>query len=223
MSIAFTSLLLIPPLAKILKNEEKYKIKTNCKTLKQFYTNYKEIFKIYIFIFLGIFMAYSLTVLFTPELTTINLFSTQLKSTGLTGNATQFQNLQSILLNNLTVLLVSFILAFIYGAGAIIFLAWNASVWGVIIAFFAKQVTFVTNTNPFVEFFLSMIPLFPHLITEAIAYITAAIIGGIISQATLNEKMFSKKFNRVLKDASAFLIISIALVIIAALIEVYLY
>jgi branched-subunit amino acid transport protein len=63
-------------------------------------------------------------------------------------------------------------------------------------------------------------PILPHMITEALAYISAAIVGGVVSKAVLREKLFSKKFNHIITDALIFLTIGLILVVIAGIIEV---
>ena len=223
MSIAFTSILLIPSLAMLLKLEENVEIREKKLSIRQLFKDHKDIFKVYIFMFLGIFLAYSLTTLLFPELTIQKLFATQLKTAGIHGFATTQNLLFGIIINNLIVFIVCFILSLIYGAGSILFLTWNASVWGVVFAFFVKQISFITGENPIIEFGTSILPFLPHMITEAIAYISAAIVGGVVSKAVLREKLFSKKFHHIMTDALIFLLIGFILVIIAGIIEVKLY
>ena len=56
--------------------------------------------------------------------------------------------------------------------------------------------------------------------TEAIAYISAAIAGGVVSKAVIREKLFSKKFHHIITDALILLGIGFVLVIIAGYLEV---
>lgn len=209
MSVAFTALLLIPSLTVLMKMEENVEIREKKFSIKQLFIDHKDIFKVYIFLFLGVFLAYSLATLIFPELLIQRLFASQLKAAGLHGFAFNQGLFWNILLNNLLIFAVAFVLSLVYGAGAVLFLVWNASVWGVVFAFFAK--TFSPG---------SVVPYLPHIITEAIGYISAAIVGGVVSKAILREKLFSKKFNHVITDALIFLVLGIILVVIAALIEV---
>lgn len=223
MSIAFTSILLIPSLNLLLKMEENVEIREKKLSLKQLFKDHKDIFKVYIFMFLGIFLAYSLTSLLIPELSIQKIFSTQLKSAGLTGFAIVNDPLLDLILNNILVLVVCFILSLVYGAGSVLFLTWNASVWGITFGFFAKQASAFQGGNVLIEFIHSIVPFLPHMMTEATAYISAAIVGGIVSKAVLREKMFSKKFHHIITDALMFLFIALILVIIAGFVEVKLY
>lgn len=220
MSVAFTSILLIPSLAMLLKLEENVEVREKKLSIKQLFKDHKDIFKVYIFMFLGIFLAYSLTSLLFPEITVQKIFETQLKSAGIHGLATRESPLFSLIINNIIIFIACFILSFVYGAGSILFLTWNASVWGVVITLFARDAATMTGINPVVEFKNSILSILPHMTTEAIAYISAAIVGGIISKAVLREKIFSKKFNHIITDALIFLVIGFILVIIAGIIEV---
>ena len=220
MSIAFTSILLIPSLAMLLKLEENIETKENKLSIKRLFRDHKDIFKVYIFLFLGIFLAYSLTLLLFPEIIIQKIFETQLKTAGISGFAITQSTLFNLLANNLLVFIVAFILSLVYGAGSILFLTWNASVWGVVFAFFAKQSSTFTGQNPITEFIALLMPILPHMITEALAYISAAIVGGVVSKAVLREKLFSKKFNHIITDALIFLTIGLILVVIAGIIEV---
>jgi len=223
MSVAFTSILLIPSLAMLLKMEENIEIRENKLSIKRLFEDHKDIFKVYIFLFFGILLAYSLMTLFFPQATIQSLFSTQLKSAGLSGFAISSDILSSIIVNNLIIFVVSFVLSLIYGAGSILFITWNASVWGVVFALFAKQTASITAGNPLTEFAGLILPALPHMTTEAMAYISAAIVGGVVSKAVIREKLFSKKFNHVLTDAMIFLVIGFILVIIAGIIEVQVF
>ena len=220
MSVAFTSILLIPSLAILLKMEENVEIREKKLSLKLLFKDHKDIFKVYIFMFLGIFLAYSLISLFLPEVAIKKLFSTQLESAGVVGFAANQGLLFEIILNNFLILVVAFVLSLIYGAGAVLFLTWNASVWGVVFAFFVKETVSFGEGNLISEFFTSIIPFLPHMTTEAIAYISAAIAGGVVSKAVIREKLFSKKFHHIITDALILLGMGFALVIIAAFLEV---
>ena len=63
----------------------------------------------------------------------------------------------------------------------------------------------------------------PHLITEAFAYVSAAIVGGIVSKAVINEDFKTKRFNRIIRDAVLFMGFGFLLVLLGAAIEVYIF
>lgn len=223
MSIAFTSILLIPSLGVLLRMEENLEIREKKLSLRLLVKDHKDIFKVYTFLFLGIFLAYSITTLLVPELSILKYFEPQLKSAGIAGSAIVDNELLSILFNNLLVFTVSFVLSLVYGAGSILFLTWNASVWGVVFAYFVKVSSPAIGINQFFAFSGSILPFLPHMITEALAYISAAIVGGVVSKAVLREKLFSKKFHHIVTDALILLVLGLFLVLLAGIIEINFY
>ena len=222
MSIAFASILMVPSLSVLLKLEENAEIREKKFSIRMLIHDHKDIFKVYIFLFLGIFLAYSLVALISSNLSIQKMFSTQLKSVGIKGFAFFDNPWISIVMNNLLVMVVCFVLSIVYGAGSVLFLTWNASVWGVAFAYFVKQ-QYPQGANVFIGFSKSFLPFLPHMMTEAIAYISAAIVGGIVSKAVLREKLFSKKFHHIITDAIILMAVAFLLVIIAGFIEVNFY
>lgn len=218
MSVAFTSILLIPSLAMLLRLEENVEIREKKLSFTQLFKDHKDIFRVYYFMFLGIFLAYGLITMVLPDYAVQKLFLPQLRVAGLHGFASTSSQLLGLLLNNLLVFTVCFILSFVYGAGSVLFLTWNASVWGVVILFIFKQ-DFNLSFDSFFELIKSNFVILPHMVTEALAYISAAIVGGVVSKAVLREKLFSKEFKHIVTDALIFLVIGLILVLIAGLIE----
>jgi uncharacterized membrane protein SpoIIM required for sporulation len=220
MSVAFTSLLLIPALARLLQDEENVEIREKKLSLKLLLKDHKDIFEIYFFLFMGVFVVFLLASFFLPTFTVLSVFSSQLNVAGITGFAFNVTFFWSILKNNLIVILACLLLSLVYGAGAVLFITWNATVWGVVFGFVARQATLTTGANPFVAFGMLVLPAIPHLVTEAVAYFSAAIAGGVISKAAMREKLGSKKFKHILTDALILIGLGIALLVIAAAVEV---
>jgi hypothetical protein len=217
MAVAFTSILLIPTLNKLLQEEENAEIRESKFSLRLLFKNHKDVFEVYLFVFMGILLTHTiLSVWFAPRLT--SLFSPQLAVAGITGMGMGSGAFVSILLNNLLVLVVCFILSLVYGAGAVIFLTWNASVWGSIIGYYVLQVS-QTGMTPSNAFLVILLPLLPHMITETLGYLSASIVGGVVSKAVTREKLMSKRFMHVLTDALLFLGLGFLLIIIAAALE----
>ena len=223
MSMAFASILLIPSLNILLRMEENVEIREKKLSLKALLKDHRDIFKVYIFMFLGIFLAYSIAALILPDFTIKSMFAAQLNSAGISGFALSEKPLYDLVINNLLVFLVCFALSLIYGAGSVLFLAWNASVWGAAFGFFVKQASSATGKNTAIKFISSILPFLPHMATEALSYISAAIVGGIVSKAVLREKLFSKKFHHIITDALILLLIGFALVLVSGFIEVKIY
>ncbi|GIU69258.1 MAG: hypothetical protein KatS3mg002_0494 [Candidatus Woesearchaeota archaeon] len=218
-SIAFLSLLLVPSLNSILKIEEIQDSKAKVFSLKRILEDHSDVLQVYFLLFLGIFLAYGLFSIRFPNLLINGLFDSQLRIIGITGAASGYNySFYEILSNNFKVLIIFFILSLIMGAGSILFLAWNASVWGVIFGYFALH-----SGDAFNNFTMTFLKVSPHMFTEASAYFFAIVSGGIMSQGVLRENIGSNKFNYVMKDGGVFLIIGLLLLIIGAFLEVYFY
>ncbi|RJQ17598.1 stage II sporulation protein M [Candidatus Woesearchaeota archaeon] len=222
MSIAFTSMLIIPSLNNLLSIEENKEIREKKLSMKLLFKDHKDMFEIYVFLFLGMLLTYSVIALILPDFTVKNMFASQL-SPFYGGNAYAFGTFLSILQNNFVVLCICLLLSLAYGAGSILFLTWNASVWGSIFGFVAKQSANVLGQNPFQYFALTIIKVFPHMIMEASSYFFAVIAGGVISKAIIREKANDEKFKHVFTDGIIFFCIALILLLIAAWLEVYLF
>lgn len=225
MSVAFTSMLLMPLLNNLLNLTETKEIREKKFSIPCLIKDHSHLFKVYIYLFLGIMTLYAILNLVWTNAFSLSVFGPQLNVAGLTGNAMGYagQRFMSILFNNLIILVVTFLLSFFYGAGSILFLAWNASVWGVVFGFIARQSALSANINPFAGFITLIIPVLPHMITEAVSYFSAAIVGGVVSEAVLKEKWMSKRFQHVLTDAVIFFVLALILVVVAAYLEVYVF
>ena len=220
MSVAFTSILIIPSLNQLLAAEENVEIREKKFSFVQLFRDHRDILEIYIFLFFGIFTTYLYFAFIFPESVSLLFFAPQLNVAGVTGAATSVSQeifFWKILKNNLLVLLVSFVLSLVYGAGSILFINWNASVWGTVFGFMSRQS--IQANNIFYGFTNIIMPSFPHMFTEALSYFFAAIVGGILSKAIIRERLFSKKFNHVLTDAVLVMCLAAVLIVVAAVIE----
>ena len=125
-----------------------------------------------------------------------------------------------ILINNMKVLLTSFLFSFIFGAGAIYLILWNASIVGVYLGIKAEEyfgnIIIKYTVYPLYKFII----LLPHGLPEFLAYFLAALSGGIISTAII-KNLDSKKFERILIDSIILFVLSIVILVIAAVIEAY--
>jgi uncharacterized membrane protein SpoIIM required for sporulation len=219
MALAFTSLLLVPSLNTLLRHEENVEIREKKLSLRLLFRDHKDIFEIYLFLFLGIFLVYSIMPLVLGPEQTLRFFPSHLNVAGISGMSYAADTFISILTNNLVVMLACLLLSLVYGAGSILFITWNASVWGIIFGYMAKQAALQSGQNPLPFFIMTILPVLPHTITEATSYFSAAIVGGVVSKAVIREKLNSKKFNHVLTDALLLLGLAVVLVIVAAIIE----
>ncbi len=241
MTVAFTSILLLPSLNALLTIEENQleheektgKNKSKMWMVKRLWKDHYDIIEVYMYMFLGIFFTYCVIAFTFPETAVIRFFEPMLAVVGISGGATTLlgwasnvagPTILSIFINNFIVTIVCLLLSLIYGAGAIIFITWNAAVWGVVIGFYAKQALISTSgANPVTVFLATVLPFFPHMIMEALPYFTAAIVGGIVSKAALREELFSPRFNEIIKDAAIVMILSLCILLAAAIVEIKIY
>jgi len=219
----------LPLLYTTIKKEEELELK-----YKKEWKLLKEHTKVIVFLtmlFLGITAALSLAYVFLPTEMTNTIFSLQKESiiatnSNVQGNATQFGFLSRIFLNNLRVLFFCVIFSFLYGTGAIFILTWNASVVATAIGNFfktelAKSASLVGLpfiSNYFGTASISILRYLTHGVLEMVSYFVAGLAGGIISIALIKNNLEKK---RVLLDASNLVLISLGILVVAALIEVY--
>ncbi len=116
--------------------------------------------------------------------------------------------------NNIYVLIFTLVFSLIFGAGAIFVLAWNASVIAAAIGIF-------TNSN-FSELPLGLGRYLLHGLPEIAAYFIVALAGGLISVAVIKHEIGTEKFWEVLQDSLNLIICAVAVLFVAALMEVYL-
>ncbi|MGV8171276.1 MAG: stage II sporulation protein M [Candidatus Woesearchaeota archaeon] len=134
-----------------------------------------------------------------------------------------------IFFNNVKVLLFCVLFSFIYGAGAIFILMWNASIVGTAIGSFVRTSidTLISNScglnagTAFCAVFSGIMRYAIHGIPEILAYFIAALAGGIISIAVINHEFSSRKFEHILLDSADLLMLAIGVLFLAAILEVF--
>jgi len=185
------------------------------------------------FLFLGLIISFTLLYVFLPLKVVIKVFDVQTKimffSGGISGSTTSFSYFKAIFFNNMRVTIFSFLLAFLYGAGAIFIFTWNASIIGVAIGNFiryrlneiASSVGFINLSSYFHIFSLGFIRYMTHGVFEMAAYFVAGLAGGIVSVAVIKHDLGTEKFNQIIQDSSILFVISLLILIVAAFIEVY--
>ncbi len=195
----------------------------------------------FVFLFLGAVVSYSLWYILLPEKLTDSIFNTQIStiknintnifgidvitSKYITGSSLFGQ----IFANNLKVLVFSIFFSFFFGAGALFILIWNASVISTAIGnFFRVNISqyadifgMVKVAGYFHIFSLGLLRYFIHGIPEILAYFVGGLAGGIISIAVTRHEIGTKEFKKVLVDSLDLIIIAVALLFLAGLLEVY--
>ncbi|MFW6009318.1 MAG: stage II sporulation protein M, partial [archaeon] len=143
------------------------------------------------------------------------------------GKMLSFNNFlfQHIFFNNLGVLIFIFLTSFIFGAGSIFILAWNASIIGVFIGDSLHRTANYLSGKMIFAYLIDIPkiigPLLVHGVFEFAGFFCAAIAGGVISVAILRHKINSKPFAIVMKDGFELIFLSVLLIIIGALLESY--
>jgi uncharacterized membrane protein SpoIIM required for sporulation len=201
-SVIFTSLFILPYLQKLFKKEEKEEEKQHLLSLKSFasikhFFKHNKAIKVYFAIFLGIYLSYMFFSFILPQLgfNTFDILKEQLfVDPALRGRAIDTGTFFSILTNNWWVLLACFLIAIIVGDGAIFFIAWNASSWGVLFGYRALTAGLNGGVSPWYYLLLLFLITLPHVILEGGAYILAAISGNVISDEIIKEKSDIKNF-----------------------------
>lgn len=137
--------------------------------------------------------------------------------------STQFDCFLRYFQNNVVVLILVLFLSCFYGAGAILFLAWNASVWGTVFAFIARESSLAAGSPKYTSFMELFVRVFPHTILEASAYFLAVIAGVVITKALLKERPESPRFRYELIDGLLFFMLAVFVVVVAAFVEAYIF
>lgn len=188
------------------EEEIERKIKSN------FFQRHTDVLKIYIAFFTGMIFALSILFLVLPEKTVEKLFEDQVREINLIrGSVTFPSSFQKIVFNNISVLVLCFLFAFLFGSGAIFILAWNASVLASAIGLTAKSIGGVTGLP------VALLSFLPHGSFEIIAYFIVGIAGGLVSAAITRRK--SRLFWVVIQDSFKLVGVSAFLLIIGAVIE----
>jgi uncharacterized membrane protein SpoIIM required for sporulation len=225
------------PLVVIVNNALRVEEEKTKHEMKFLIKEHGPILSLFMYLFIGLLVSYALWFTILPVKTVENVFETQIGTveeiTGgdvsATGYATQnIANLESILLNNLKVLAFCILFSFLYGGGAIFIHTWNASVIGVAVGSvlrtglrsFAGSVNMVSLSNYLSSFSVSF-SYMVHGVFEVAAYFLGAVAGGIISFAVVNHDYKTKEFKHIVFDSADTLILAVATLVFAAVLEVY--
>lgn len=233
--VTFMTLPTVYVFTAILRKKSLEEIKV--KSLIELLTVNSDIVEMYTFLFLGMVAGVAvwfsvLPVDLADRLMSEQLFNlysiTQITSAmTITSTVTAAQTFSSdifllIALNNIKLVLLMAVLSFIFAAGALFILAWNASVVGVAIGMLVRR---ISTTGEFVPAVVAGIPLgfayyILHLVPEIIAYFTAAIAGALISSAMMRYDPFGPKSRKLMLIAVYLIAIAVGLILFAAAIEI---
>lgn len=216
----------IPLFYNTMKYEEKKD--ESSLTEKQILKEHFKAFRFFMSFFLGVCFAYTFFYVFLPQRYLIQLFSSQLDTIisingQLTATTQMLNNFTAILSNNIKVLALCILFAFLYGSGAVFILTWNASVLGVALGQLIRK-TLELIGGPFSyfqAFSLGIVRYFIHGIPEILAYFVAGLAGSLISYASIKYNFKTKKYKKIIYDASILVTIAVALIFLAAFLEVF--
>lgn len=173
---------------------------------------HRDILKVYIAFFCGMILALSLLYIVLPETVVNNLFQDQITQINVIRGKFDFSGtFLKIVFNNIGVLVLSFLFSFLFGAGAVFILAWNASVLSTAIGMAAKAI------GGFKGLPLAVLIFFPHGSLEILAYFIGGIAGGFVSVAITRRRSLGLWL--VVKDSFKLMVVSLLLLVVAGLIE----
>ncbi|MEM5798407.1 MAG: stage II sporulation protein M [Candidatus Aenigmatarchaeota archaeon] len=199
-----------------IKREERTEEEMLKENAKGLWERHEKDILVFIFYFLGLTATFSIWSFILPdtafEVQTAKINQIRGFAGAVTSSAAGMGAFFDILLNNLQVLFFSFFFAFIFGAGAIFILEWNASILGVYIGQISKSIWEV----PIVT-----LAFLPHGIPEIGGYVTAGLAGAILSAAIVR-KNTKRILEAVIMDSVKLLFLAVMLILLGAVIEVWL-
>ncbi len=242
LAIAFCTIGLVHLILQLTRHEENAEIRHPGNPLS-FGLRHGRVIKVFAWMFIGLLVAYGIWYALLPADIRARVFSEQEKTLSgidslresLTG---QFSGSPStcgrsqacwfevILLNNAGVLLAAVLLSFVWGAGAVFLIGWNASVLGVILGrdilallHAYSNFGFFNFVPAFVHAIANASGLLPHGIFEATGYFMGSLAGGIISAGISSRIFRTRAFMRIALDALVLIGIALGILAIGAFVE----
>lgn len=231
-SIFLTTMATIPLIYHTMKFEEKKD--TVYDDEKTILKEHSKAILFFMFLFLGITVAYVLWYVFLPSSTVSEFFVIQAQTINtindkITGNIAQLSLFTKIFLNNIKVLAFSVLFSLFYGVGAMFILTWNASVIATAIGEFIRtSLGYYTRIygaptlgNYFNAAIVGMFKFSIHGIPEILSYFIGGLAGGIMSVAIMKKEFKGENYQKIILDVSDLILIAVGILLIAALLEVY--
>jgi uncharacterized membrane protein SpoIIM required for sporulation len=213
MTTFLITMAMTPFMVNMLYHEEK---ETETEIMRRmegnFMTRHSDVIKVYGALFAGMVLALSITFVLLPDAYVQQIFNDQINEIKvIRGNFMNFGAFERIILNNVGVLMISFLFSFLFGSGAIFILAWNASVLGAAIGLAAKSI------GGWIGFPLAVLVFLPHGSLEILAYLVGATAGGLITVALT--RRHSRCFWMIIADSLKLVAVAAVLLIAAAALE----
>ena len=161
--------------------------------------------------------------LFLPVEKFQTLFASQLgPRLGLSVTNYAHQSWLSITINNMAVLGGTLVLTLFFRlGGALLILAWNASVWGVVFVYFAKAQA-ASGALALFSYALIFSAVIPHVLLETLGYILAALAGILILRTIVRGKQKGQSLLKEYKPMVLILLIATSCIALGAFIEIQL-
>lgn len=239
LAISFVTIALVPLFHRLFEEEEEKEAeKPGYAAL--FLARHFNIVKIYAFFFIGMIVTYAFwysvvssdvrPIMFAEQEATLGSID-NLRET-LTGNFSMDVSackqdalcwFEIIFVNNaFFVLIPALFFSFVYGAGAVFLIGWNASVLGVLIG--KDVVGYAASHGGLTALLMATdraLGLVPHGMFESLGYFVGAIAGGIIGAAMSKKRHLRGELGTISKDVIVMLLIAFGLIVIGALIEAF--
>ncbi len=229
--VFFTTMAALPLMFHTLRYEEKKDLVMESNSL---FHNHSAALVFYLMLFIGMAVAFSFWYVALPSEMSSGVFKVQAQTiTNLnqhvTGKVTQTALLSKIFLNNVKVMIFCILFSFLYGSGAIFILSWNASVIGAAAGNFVRShmakfadLVGIQKVGAYMYVSsLSVLRYAVHGVPEIFAYIIGGLAGGILSVAVVKHDFGTGKFEKVLLDVSDLVLLSVLILFIASILEVF--
>lgn len=232
--LIFALLPFLPLMFRLLIWEEKEEEAELRRHESGFFDYHKILLESYAYIFLGAIIAsviwYSVLMQYSPD-TAHKAFGNELdeissiaytvnQTDAATGNVIRPDFFSLLFGHNMQVLALMLLFSLLYGVGSLYLLLWNASVIGVFISqSMIESWTLYGATGALYGLASAFLGLIPHGIFELSAYFVASIAGGVFSVAIMRRHLERPELKSVLFDSFVLVLISIALLLVGALVE----
>lgn len=227
-AIFLTTLATAPLFVSLLKSEELIQTRFIEQRIPVLFKQI-DLISVFFFLFLGFTIASSLWFILLPDWALQSVFEEQINELNtmqnmVTGNIVGDGLFLTILQNNIRVLFFIVLMSFIYGAGAVLIISWNATILGSAVGLFIKERMGQDTINNLAVYFSSLpIGLGQYMVHgsfEIIAYFMASLVGGIISAAVVRKRYKSTNFMKLIRSATVLISIALLFLVISAYIEV---
>ncbi len=226
LSVAFITIGLVPLIFNVLSDEEADEVASR-KHFSTFFARHFNLIMLFVWIFVGIIVAFAFYYSIVPPAQRAILFEEQINSFcaisgsgscdkgvpfSISGMASAFgfdaclsknSTIPSctwfIFENNAGVLIFTIVLSLLYGVGAIFIIAWNASILGV---FFGETII-VGNSDKWIGMAQSL--LVGHGPPELLGYVFGALAGAILSAMVARGELFKQKESSIIMKDVLFL------------------